>query len=252
LPKIFSGNPQTIIGAKFLAVRRFGKGLVLDINNGYSIAVHVKMTGQLIYRGKKISKISTIAKEKVRGLPGPFTHVIFYLDNNAILYYNDMRQFGWIKIIPTDAVLTIPFFNQLGPESLKDLTLEKFSEIVNRANTPIKQFLMDQKKIGGIGNIYANDALFVAHIHPKRSASSLTREEQSALFLAIEQVLLKGLEVGGASEWHYVNALGMTGNYQNFFQVYGKENSPCPRCGTAIKRIKLGGRGTFFCSVCQI
>jgi formamidopyrimidine-DNA glycosylase len=110
---------------------------------------------------------------------------------------------------------------------------------------------MDQKRIAGIGNIYANDALFLAKIHPARPARTLTDTEIQALFQAIETVLQKGLEVGGASEWQYVNALGQTGNYQNFFQVYGKVGKPCPVCETKIEKITLGGRGTFYCPKCQ-
>jgi formamidopyrimidine-DNA glycosylase len=250
LSKMFHGDPEKVAGAKVTGVRRFGKGLVIDLDNGYSIAAHVKMTGQFIYVGKD-AQSAHISEEKVGKLPGQFTHVIFHLDKNAILYFNDMRQFGWITVVETDNVSELPFFKELGPEPFKDLTLEKFREIVSGAKTPIKLLLMDQKKISGIGNIYANDALYIAGIHPKRPASSLTANEQSKLLSAIETVMKKGLEVGGASEWHYVNALGEVGRYQDFFQVYGKNGKPCKKCGTIIEKVTLGGRGTFFCSTCQ-
>jgi formamidopyrimidine-DNA glycosylase len=110
---------------------------------------------------------------------------------------------------------------------------------------------MDQKKISGIGNIYANDALYVAGIDPRRSSASLTQTEQVKLFNAVEQVLKNGLEVGGASEWSYVDVLGGAGQYQNFFQVYNKKGKACKNCGTIIEKITLGGRGTFFCPRCQ-
>lgn len=249
LPKIFIGDIQPIIGAKVVSVRRFGKGLVIGLNNGFSLAAHVKMTGQFIYLSNNMS--SKPHPEKVGKLPGKFTHIIFNLDKNAVLYYNDIRQFGWIKVVKTDKILELPFFKNLGPEPLKDLTLEKFIDLTSKSKTPIKLLLMDQTKIGGIGNIYANDALYVSSIHPKRPASSLTTDEQSRLFTAIETVLKKGIEVGGASERNYVNVLGETGGYQNFFQIYGKVGKPCPRCKTTIERIALGGRGTFFCPACQ-
>ncbi|MBI4080293.1 MAG: bifunctional DNA-formamidopyrimidine glycosylase/DNA-(apurinic or apyrimidinic site) lyase [Candidatus Levybacteria bacterium] len=298
LPKMVSGQVQKVQGAKVQDIRRFGKGLVIDLDNDYSIAIHIKMTGQLIYVGIKVPK-GTKVSEKVGGkLPNAHTHVIFKLsdrrhpgkvaegdriqdqtdsgvalseteglprmtEEGAVLYYNDIRQFGWIKIVKTAEVPELPFFKELGPEppvvpqggtmeGQAILTLEMFAKILRAVKkAPIKSVLMDQKKIGGIGNIYANDALFQSRIHPKRLASSLTDKETEALFIAIETVMKKGLKVGGASEWQYVNALGQTGNYQRFFQVYGQDGKPCPVCGTKIVRMILSGRGTFICEQCQ-
>jgi formamidopyrimidine-DNA glycosylase len=245
----------------------------------YSIAIHIKMTGQLIYVGSASNSTGAKLSEKVGGeLPHKHTHVIFKLktqnarlagrqakikdtDQNskvqeAVLYYNDIRQFGWLKIVKAEEVFELPFFRELGPEIFpsagqKALTLDQFKVILQKTKGPIKPLLMDQKKIGGVGNIYANDALYVAKIDPKRKAASLSANDAERLFEALKTVLAKGLEVGGASEWQYVNALGQTGNYQNFFQVYGKVGKPCKRCGTTIKKIVMAGRGTFFCPRCQ-
>jgi formamidopyrimidine-DNA glycosylase len=254
LPRIFSGEIKKIIGAKVIAVRRLGKGLLIDLDNGYSIAVHVKMTGQLLYR--RVSRVSSVprvprAKVNVDELPDKYTHIILSLDNNATLFYRDMRQFGWIKILSAQDAQDLPFFKSLGPEPLKDLTLEKFKAIILSNKTNIKVLLMDQKKISGIGNIYANDALFIAGIDPRRYSASLSQEEQLKLFKAVEQVLNKGIKAGGASERDYVDALGGKGNYQNFFQVYNKRGKQCKNCGAIIEKISLGGRGTFFCPACQ-
>lgn len=254
LPRIFSGDHKKAIGAKVIAVRRFGKGLLIDLDNDYSIAVHVKMTGQLLYRQVSgVSRVSRVSRGKVdiNNLPDVYTHVVFTLDKGAKLYYRDMRQFGWVKILPTKDAYDLPFFKSLGPEPFKDLTLEKFKSILSKNKTNIKLLLMNQKKISGIGNIYANDMLFIAGIDPRRSSLSLTDKEQVKLFRSLEQVLKKGLEAGGASEWHYVDVLGGTGKYQNFFQVYNKKGKPCKKCGTKIEKIILGGRGTFFCPKCQ-
>ncbi len=259
LPRIFSGDSKKVIGGKVIAARRFGKGLLIDLSNNYSIAVHVKMTGQLLYKEETPlrqgfagqAKEENIKKVDIKSLPDAYTHVVFSLDKGAFLYFRDMRQFGWIKILPTKDVDELPFFKSLGPEPLKDLTLEKFKAIILKNKTNIKVLLMDQKKISGIGNIYANDALFVAGIDPRRYSASLIEKEKEKLFKAIEQVLKKGLESGGASEWSYVDVLGGAGNYQNFFQVYGKKGKPCKNCGTRIEKITLGGRGTFFCPRCQ-
>ena len=256
LAKQLTGDKNAIIGATITGVRRFGKGLVIDLSNGYSIAIHVKMTGQLIYRGAEIPMETPAHPVKVGKIPGPYTHVIFHLrDKNkkdAFLFYNDIRQFGWIILLKTDEVERMPFFKDLGPEPFKDLDLKTFQTILSKNKTAIKSLLLDQKKMAGIGNIYANDALFLAKINPKRPAQSLSSEETMRLFDSLLTVLKKGLQVGGASEWQYVNVLGQTGGYQNFLQVYGQEGKPCQRCGTKIVRINLGGRGTFFCPKCQI
>ncbi len=254
MPKQLSGNPRDVVGAQVTTVRRFGKGLVIDLSNDFSLAVHVKMTGQLIYkRVSSVSRASKVSRVKVdvETLPDVYTHVVFHLDKGGLLFYRDIRQFGWIKVVKSDSVANLPYFKELGPEPLKDLTREKFTDILNKKRTPVKQLLMDQKIFAGIGNIYANDALYVAGIHPKRPSSSLTLEEQTKLLKAIEAVLLKGLQVGGASEWQFVNALGEAGDYQNFFQIYRKDGKPCPKCGTIVASIRMGGRGTFFCPRCQ-
>jgi formamidopyrimidine-DNA glycosylase len=255
LAKQVTGDTQKILHAKIIAVRRFGKGLVIDLDNEYSMAIHIKMTGQLIYQKvPRVSQVSHVVQlsNKVGELPGKATHVIFYLDRDAVLYYNDVRQFGWIKIVKTNEVGELPFFKNLGPEMLKDMSYEKFAKLLGNTKGPIKSLLMEQSKIAGVGNIYANDALFRAKIHPKRSAQSLSEDEQKELFIALEAVLQKGIEAGGSSEWSYVNALGEEGSYQKIFLIYNQDGKPCPRCGTCIQKCKLGGRGTFYCPTCQV
>ncbi len=258
--KILQGEPEDVIGAKITNIKRFGKGLVIGLDNGYSIAIHIKMTGQLIYFGPDRPTEAKLATAKTGSeLPNSHTHVIFKLDKDSTLYYNDIRRFGWIKILPTKDVAELAFFKGLGPEppivreeeGRPVLTKAYFAQILQKAKGPIKPLLLDQKKIGGIGNIYANDALFVAKIDPRRLANKLSEKEAQALFDAIVQVMKKGLSAGGASEWQYVNALGTAGEYQNFFQVYGQKGKPCMRCGTDIQKIEMGGRGTFFCPNCQ-
>lgn len=265
-PKPFQGSAEQIVGSKVLSARRIGKGLILDLSNGYSLAIHVKMTGQLVFRSKETEREEL--SSKVGSLPNKYTHVIFKFKNqnlkvksksenskdfSSVLYYNDMRRFGWIRVVKTSEVLNSSFFKQIGPEPLKDLTFEKFKTLISRFPTKIKILIMDQSKIGGIGNIYANDALFEAKINPERPAKSLNKDETKNLFDAINSVLNKGIEVGGSSERSYVNVLGQEGSYQKISKIYGKTGKPCPRHdGGLIKRITLGGRGTFFCEKCQV
>lgn len=253
LKKMLTGDISYIVGAQITSVERFGKGLVINLDNGYAIAIHIKMTGQLIYRDATIAK-SFHPSLKIGGtIPNKFTHVIFTLKgkSDAMLYYNDIRQFGWMKIIKRDELKELSFFKELGPEPLKDLTEEMLGVILLKSKGPIKPLLMDQKKIGGIGNIYANEALFQAKIDPRRKANTLSETELAELFAAIEFVLKKSLSYGGASEVNFVNVLGEDGGYQHHFLVYARENEPCLVCQTAITKIRQAGRGTFFCTVCQ-
>lgn len=250
LPKMFDGDPKDIIGSKVIAARRFGKGLVIDLSNGYSLAIHVKLTGQLIYRDPKTTKIQ-VSKAKVGTVPNQFTHVIFKLDKDAVLYYNDQRRFGWIKVVLIDKVSDLPYFKGIGPEPFKDLTYEKFKARVSISHLSIKPLIMDQKKIGGIGNIYANDALFLAGIDPRRKGHSLTEPEIKKLYKAIHTVMERGFKYGGASELSFVNLLGQEGEYQRHSLVYGKKGKECPNGNGKIQKIFLGGRGTFFCETCQ-
>ena len=264
LPKIVKGDVRHVLGASILGIRRRGKGLLLDLDNNYSIAIHVKMTGQLIFRAEEKSGKTKVIKNlhpvliAPSSLPNKWTHVVFRLAakerqqaSSATLFYNDIRQFGWIHILPTTEVDKLPFFSSLGPEPLGNLSPTYFQTVLSKTKAPIKIVLMDQARFSGIGNIYANDALFSAKIHPLRPASSLSDTDQRNLFEAIEHVLTEGIKAGGASEENFVNALGEKGFYQERFLVYKKNGKPCPNCGTLIERIVVGGRGTFFCSRCQ-
>lgn len=248
--KLLQGDPKNIIGAKVRDIRRFGKGLVIDLSNGYSLAIHIKLTGQVIYKDKTISKVTNVSNARVGTLPNKFTHVSFTLDKGSMLYYNDPRRFGWIKIVKTSEVHDLPFFKSLGPE-FNALKIEQFSKIISSSKLAIKPLLMDQKRISGIGNIYANDALYDSKIDPKRPANSLTHIEQKELFDSIKKVFAAGLKYGGSSELNYVNALGEDGQYQNHTLIYGKNGQKCKRDGSTIQKNYLGGRGTYFCPACQ-
>jgi len=254
LPRIFQGDKENITGAKVIAVRRFGKGLVIDLSNKYSLAIHIKLTGQLVYKDASTVAKAMVDKKitKVRvEVPNKFTHVIFHLDKGATLYYNDLRQFGWIKVVPTEKVKELSFFKELGPEFMSDLDKKKFEEILSKSRLSVKPLIMDQKKMAGIGNIYANDALYLAKIDPKRPANNLSLGEIKTLYNAIITVLKKGIKEGGSSELTFVNALGEEGNYQNHTLIYGRDGQKCKRDGTTIKKIMIGGRGTYFCPSCQ-
>jgi len=147
----FEFDTKKIIGGKVLGTRRFGKVSVIDLSNGYSILTHVKLTGQYIYRGPNLKNPGALSKKVTGGIPGPHTLVIFNLDKGGELYYNDVRRFGWIRVIKTSEVETEPFIKKLGPEPFRDLTLSIFKNIIANSKRPIKIVLMDQEKMGELG-----------------------------------------------------------------------------------------------------
>lgn len=257
--KTFQGDEKKIIGAKIVGTRRFGKVTVIDLSNGYSILTHVKLTGQYIYRGPNLPNPKKLSTKVTGGAPGPHTLVIFNLDKGGELYYNDVRRFGWIRIVKTSEVSEEPFIKKLGPEPFgsaqgkpSKLTLEKFKDILSKTRRAVKVVIMDQSKMGGVGNIYATDALWLAKIDPKRPAKSLTKDEAKLLFDSILKVLKEGLKYGGASELAFVTPDGEEGEYQNHTLAYGHQGEPCERCHKGIfKKYFLGGRGTYVCPVCQ-
>lgn len=248
-PKYEILNKSKITNSKITGIRRFAKILSIDLDNDFSIMIHVKLTGQLIYRGDKL-RSDKLSSKVIGGIGGKHTHLIFHLDNGD-LYYNDVRQFGWVKIVKSQAIDATQV-----PEPLKDLTLEKFKEILSKTKRNIKTVLMDQAKIGGVGNIYANDALWASAISPKRLANSLDKTEQKKLYEAILTVLKAGLKYGGASELAFVTPDGKEGEYQNHTLAYGHTGEVCPRpacrqAGVKIEKFFLGGRGTYVCPICQ-
>jgi formamidopyrimidine-DNA glycosylase len=257
--KTFQGDEGKIVGGKVTEVRRFGKVSVIDLDNNYSILTHVKLTGQYIYRGPNLKSPGKLSIKVTGGVPGPHTLVTFNLDRGGELYYNDVRRFGWIRLVKRQEVKDESFIKKLGPEPsvTKDfsgqvLTLDLFKQILSKTSRPIKIVLMDQEKMGGVGNIYANDALWLARINPKAPAKLLSDQASKLLFEAIITVLKSGLKYGGASELAFVTPDGAEGEYQNHSLVYGHEGEPCDRCHKAqIEKFFLGGRGTYFCQNCQ-
>jgi formamidopyrimidine-DNA glycosylase len=233
-PKSFPDDSKQVIGAKVKTVRRFGKVTVIDLDNGNSLLIHLKLTGQLL----------------INGIIGPHTRVIIEFDNLKLIF-NDLRIFGWIKIVKTKNAIKEGFIGKLGPEPFRDLNLVLFKNILAKTTRPIKIVLMDQEKISGVGNIYANDALWLAGIDPKRQANSLSIFEQKKLYQSVLDVLKKGIKYGGASDQHYIKPDNTKGEYQDHFLVYGRKGEPCNNCKTKIEKTFIGGRGTFFCPKCQ-
>ena len=257
--KLLTGSPKDIIGAKIADVKRYAKGIVLELDNMNAIAFHIKLTGQLIYRDQG-NKDLEVLKPTPSKVPNKFTRVDIILDKDSHLYFQEVRGFAWMKIMPITEIKELSFFKSLGPEPFPSpgsgtprLTLEMFTEIVKKSNLPIKALLMEQTKIGGIGNIYANDGCFEAKIDPRRKAKELSDKEIKTLFESILKVLENAMRYRGSSELNFVDVLGQKGEYQNHFLVYGRKNKPCTRNdGGIVEKVYLAGRGTFYCTKCQV
>ncbi len=255
---LLTGEVKNIIGGTIKDIKRYAKGIVIELDNGFCLAFHIKLTGQLIFRNEA-NKDLEVLKPTPSTVPNKFTRVDIILNKNEHLYFQEVRGFAWMKIQPLSDIKALPFFKTLGPEPFPSpgsdtplLTEEMFSTIVKKSNLPIKALLMEQTKIGGIGNIYANDSCFEAKIDPRRKAKELNDKEIKTLFASILKVLEKGMKYRGSSELNFVDVLGQKGEYQNHFLIYGRKNKPCVReDGGVVQKIYLVGRGTFYCETCQ-
>lgn len=249
--KTFQGDKSLVIRRKIADVRRFAKIFVIDFENKISLAIHLKMSGRLIYRGKEQPRNIKIEDKELEKLPNPHTRVVFHFKSGDTLYFTDQRMFGWIKVMDEAGIKSQE--SRLGIEPFtKDFTFENFHKIITKMNRPIKVVLMDQALIAGIGNIYANDGLFCARINPANKAKSLSKLQIEKLYHCLIKVLNNGIKYKGASENLFRDAFGQRGSLQEHFLVYAKRGEKClNNCGEVIKKIKLGGRGTFFCPNCQ-
>lgn len=229
-PKRFK---EKVEGKNFTQVIRRGKYLILVLSSGKKIVIHLRMTGQLIY-GRRDTK----------------SRVSFLLSNGKYLNLNDKRHLGEIRLVENWE--KVPGIAKMGMEPLEDsFTLKVFGEMLNKKKARIKPLLMNQEFLAGVGNIYAQEALFKAKIHPERHAHRLKRDEVRALFSEIKKVLKKAIDYKGSSLSSYVDAQGRKGSFHSRLQVYGRGGEPCVKCKTPLKFIKLAGRGTSFCPKCQ-
>lgn len=251
VPKMFRGDPDLILHTKITAIRRIAKVLVIDFANGQSLLIHFKMTGQLVYVKKADVAVGGHPEKAYQSpLPHKHTHIIYELNDQGTLYYNDLRKFGWHKVVKTADVTEAIGKTLAGVDVLSpDFTLAYFESFLKlRPKRPIKEVIMEQHHIAGIGNIYAAEALWQAKVRPDRLTESLNNNEISALYEGIKYVINLSLKYGGSSFNSYIDAAGKQGAYLQFAEVYKKEEDSL---GHAIERIKQGGRTTHFCPVCQ-
>ena len=224
----FEKTAAQLRGRTIEAIERRGKHILVTLHRGY-LHIHLGMTGQLLWNGT----------------PGKYTRAILELDG-GVLIYDDIRQFGRVEYyaeLPESVA-------RLGPDALA-LSLDEFHARLARHRSTIKPLLLNQTFLGGLGNIYADEVLFAARIHPRTQAPRISRKRSAELYAAIRRLLAAAIEHRGSSISDYVDGWGERGDFQNFHQVYGKAGQACPRCGTAIRRVVVAQRGTHFCPRCQ-
>ena len=239
-------------GKTIKQVERRAKMIVIDLVGDHNILIHLKMTGQLVYVAKSGHKVSGGHPIGVVGiLPNKFSHVIIYFTDGSVLYFNDIRKFGWVRYA-ADSEKNLEK-GKYGVEPFdKGYTLDHFKTLLKKyPKRKIKQLLMDQALLAGVGNIYADEACFAARIRPTRPADSLKEKEIRDLYAAIPRILKFAISKGGTSADNYVRTDGTKGRMLNYLKVYGREGEKCQRCGGVVKKIRLGGRGTHYCPSCQ-
>lgn len=247
---------QFLVGATVTDIRRRAKVLLIELSSGYSLVIHLKMTGQMVYRSNDDAKQFGAGHPNgslIGKLPDNSTRVTFDL-GDAKLFFNDQRKFGWVRLIPTSEVMSIDFIKKLGPEPLAaDFTATAFrARLLRRKNTNIKAALLDQTVVAGVGNIYADESLWGAKLHPSTLVKNVSTAKLNTLFNELQYVLKLAIEKGGSTDKNYVNAEGKKGSYMSFARVFRREGQACPRCGTTVIKTRVAGRGTHFCPVCQV
>lgn len=254
VPKLFVGDSSLLSGAKIKSIDRRAKVLLINLSNKQTLLIHLKMTGQLVYQ-------TANEKEKIVGghpqaaynqpLPHKHSHVIFYFSDGSTLYFNDLRKFGWIQLVPTAQSLAHGMLESLGPEPLDhSFTVGILRDrLLRYPNRIIFTSLLDQSLISGLGNIYVNESLYEASIRPERVVSSLTINEWDKLWHAIRRVLESSIKYGGTSDSTYVSIEGKRGDYLTHAHVYHQKNAR--PCGHAVIRKKIGGRTAHFCAIDQ-
>ena len=248
--KSFLGEKTEVEGAKIVQLRRRGKALIFDLDNGNSFLVHLRMTGQMIFVGDERFAGGHPNENFVSELPNKQTRVVFELENGK-LFFNDQRKFGFVKVMRTEDVEKDAFVSKLGKEPWEMNTGELFEKL-KKKNICVKAALLDQTIMAGLGNIYADETLYYSRVRPTRKCQELSEKEVELLIEGAKKTMEDSLEAGGSTIKNYVKADGTRGDYLELFaKAYGREGETCERCGGKIKKIRVAGRGTYFCEECQ-
>ena len=253
LPRIIKSRNfnKKIIGNRFVDIERIGKLIIIILEKGGFLLVHLKMTGQLIYqKGRKIIAGGHDDGQDMTSLPNKYSRVIFSFQDNSRLYFNDLRTFGYLKLVDRTELELIK--TKFGPDAWQNLPgFQEFKKLVKKRKTSIKAVLLDQTTLAGLGNIYVDEILFSAHVRPGRQADSLRAKEIEKIHRSVRPILKKAIKYRGTTFNSFVDANGNHGRFVNMLKVYGRAGKKCRRCGSKIVKIKVAGRGTHYCKSCQ-
>lgn len=249
---------SSLVGKKLIKIERRGKLLILVFSGDLFLLIHLKMTGQLIYqsKNKKIVGGHSLAagsyEKSVGGkLPNKHTRAVFYFSGGGELFFNDLRKFGYLKLVDKKELEKILASNY-GPEPLTpEFTILQLAKVLKNRKINVKAVLLNQKLIAGLGNIYVDESLFAAGIRPTRPASGVKPKEIKRLFEEINKLIKRAIAYRGTTFSNYVDSKGQKGNFSRFLKVYGRVGKPCLVCKMPIIKIKIAGRGTHYCPNCQ-
>ncbi|OGC21336.1 DNA-formamidopyrimidine glycosylase [candidate division WOR-1 bacterium RIFOXYB2_FULL_42_35] len=246
---------QTIKDLKILSVERRAKMLIVKLSKGLNILVHLKMTGQLVYRGKSKCVVGGHPiKEGANCLPNKFTHVTFSFTDGSQLYYNDVRKFGWLRLYTDVELEKALAAKKMGPEPLsKEFSLKYLQQLTKTGKNRkrVKQFLMENQNLVGVGNIYSDEVCFYAGVMPDKPVEKLTTQQIKKIHEGIQKILKAAIKAQGTTVSDYRNADGSAGGYAKYLKVYQRYGEKCYRCKAKVVRMKIGGRTSHYCPQCQ-
>ena len=250
----FDSFKKEIIGQRIEKIKRRGKNILFYLSGGKIMLIHQKLTGHLLVGKWKLEngKWKPLIKGALEEKINTFIHLMFFLSNDKMLALSDLRKFAKVLVIDAKNLDSLKDIKNLGPEPLdKNFDFEKFKERLKNRRGKIKRVLMDQEVIAGIGNIYSDEILFEARVHPLKDVSKLSERELKEIYRAMKKILKQAIKLKGESISDYRTPSGKRGGFDRLRRVYRREGEKCPRCGAIIKRIKLAGRSAYFCPKCQ-
>jgi len=246
---------RVVVDHRVVGIGRRGKVLIIDLDDGFHLLLHPRMTGQLVVTEHGSTRFAGghPSRSMLAPMPNVTTRVIIRLSGDTVLFVNDQRKFARITLVDTPALLADPFLKRLGPEPLSEaFNVADFREQLRRhARAPIKAVILDQTTVAGVGNIYADESLHLARIHPQRPAGTLSAATVTRLHHAIRAVLSAAVEDGGTSFEDYANVFRGRGSHLTGARLFRRQAQPCLVCGTCIRRTRVAGRGTNHCPRCQ-
>ncbi len=244
---------KKVINSKILSVKRRSKYLLINLNINTTIITHLGMTGKFLV-SKNNKKKKTSFYYEIKKSDNKHNHVIFELNKKTKLIYNDVRKFGFIELKPTNKIINVSYLKKLGPEPLSEnFNFTYFKKTIKNKKRSLKNLLMDQSFVSGLGNIYVNEVLFITKLNPKKNINKINDIKIKNLIYSIKDILKNSIKKGGSSIQNFNNTKGQSGSFQQNFYVYAREGKNCLQnnCNDKIKRIIISNRSTFYCKTCQ-